>query len=130
MSSFSRGERVQNNLIANGLHILPAICYEIVFSNLVRDNFTEQSDILFTVSNDAWFGDSHGPHQHMQIARMRALELQRPLVRVTNNCVNPVLVWLILAQHALAHNLTGVEAAANGPSRHARKQIIKICQVA
>ena len=90
MSSFTRGERVQNNLIANGLHILPAICYEIVFSSFVRDNFTEQSDILFTVSNDAWFGDSHGPHQHMQIARMRAMELQRPLVRVTNNGITGV----------------------------------------
>ncbi|MDK2594870.1 apolipoprotein N-acyltransferase [Pseudoalteromonas obscura] len=90
MSSFSRGDAVQNNLVANGIHVLPAICYEIAFSELVRGNYTHASDILFTVSNDAWFGDSHGPHQHMQIARMRALELQRPLVRVTNNGISGV----------------------------------------
>ncbi|CAM3882009.1 MULTISPECIES: apolipoprotein N-acyltransferase [Pseudoalteromonas] len=90
MSSFSRGDKVQNNLRANGLNILPAICYEIAFADLVRGNYHNDSDILFTVSNDAWFGASHGPHQHMQIARMRALELQRPLIRVTNNGISGV----------------------------------------
>ncbi|MCF6437066.1 apolipoprotein N-acyltransferase [Pseudoalteromonas sp. MMG022] len=102
MSSFTRGERIQHNLIANDLHILPAICYEIAFSELVRDNFTERSDILFTVSNDAWFGDSHGPHQHMQIARMRALELQRPLIRATNNGVTGVYDPILEQQHTIA----------------------------
>ena len=89
-SSFTRGEEKQNNLVANGLNILPAICYEIAFTELVRGNYQATSDILFTVSNDAWFGDSHGPHQHMQIARMRSLELGLPLVRVTNNGISGV----------------------------------------
>ncbi|MDO6464144.1 apolipoprotein N-acyltransferase [Pseudoalteromonas carrageenovora] len=90
MSSFTHGDKVQNNLRANGFNLLPAICYEIVFADLVRGNYKSDSDLLFTVSNDAWFGDSIGPLQHMQIARMRALELQRPLVRVTNNGVSAV----------------------------------------
>ena len=90
MSSFTRGDRVQNNLRANGYNVLPAICYEIAFADLVRGNYKSSSDLLFTVSNDAWFGHSIGPLQHMQIARMRALELQRPLIRVTNNGVSAV----------------------------------------
>ncbi|MFY8349764.1 apolipoprotein N-acyltransferase [Pseudoalteromonas sp. SSM20] len=89
-SSFTRGEAKQANLVANGFNVLPAICYEIAFTDLVRGNYTENSDLLFTVSNDAWFGNSHGPHQHMQIARMRALELGLPLIRVTNNGISGV----------------------------------------
>lgn len=89
-SSFTRGEAKQANLVANGFNVLPAICYEIAFTDLVRGNYTTDSDLLFTVSNDAWFGNSHGPHQHMQIARMRALELGLPLVRVTNNGISGV----------------------------------------
>ena len=101
MSSFTRGDEVQNNLRANGLNILPAICYEIAFASLVRGNYRSESDILFTVSNDAWFGDSHGPHQHMQIARMRSLELQRPLIRVTNNGISAVYDPIAKSQLAM-----------------------------
>jgi apolipoprotein N-acyltransferase len=81
---------VQNNLIANDLNVLPLICFEIAFAEQLGANFTDETSLLLTVSNDAWFGDSHGPHQHMEIARMRALEFGRPLLRSTNNGVTAV----------------------------------------
>jgi len=83
-SSFTRGDYVQPNLLANGRNFLPLICFEIAFPHQLAANFTNDTDILLTVSNDAWFGNSHGPHQHMEIARMRAMEFGRPLIRATN----------------------------------------------
>ena len=91
MSSFSRGDYVQHNLIANNLNILPLLCFEIAFPHQLAANLTEETNLLLTVSNDAWFGDSHGPHQHMEIARMRALEFGRPLLRATNNGITAVV---------------------------------------
>ena len=91
MSSFSRGDYVQPNLVAKGVHFLPLICFEIAFPGQLAANFTSETDIILTVSNDAWFGDSHGPHQHLEIARMRALEFGRPVVRATNNGVTAVI---------------------------------------
>ncbi|GGK65596.1 apolipoprotein N-acyltransferase [Amphritea balenae] len=90
MSEFSLGDKDQAPLSVKGSQIAPFICYEIAYPELVRQN-SINSDLLLTVSNDTWFGQSIAPAQHMQIARMRALETGRWLIRSTNNGVTALV---------------------------------------
>ena len=90
MSSFSLGPADQPPLHSQGFALAPFICYEMVYPELVR-SAALRSDFLLTISNDAWFGDSLAPHQHLQMARMRALENGRQTLRGTNNGISALI---------------------------------------
>jgi apolipoprotein N-acyltransferase len=84
------GDANQPTLEAAGEKIAATICYEDVFG-AEQLKFLPDATLLVNVSNDAWFGDSIAPHQHLQIARMRAAEAGRYLLRATNTGVSAVI---------------------------------------
>lgn len=90
MSDFSRGERPRPLLRVGSRLAGASICYEDAFATEVAEALPE-AEFLINVSNDAWFGDSLAPHQHLEIARMRALETGRSLVRATSTGVSAVI---------------------------------------
>ncbi|GAB4359801.1 MAG: apolipoprotein N-acyltransferase [Gammaproteobacteria bacterium] len=90
MADFSPGADDQPPLKVKNLALGATICYEITRPPLVRSTLPEAA-LLVTVSNDAWFGDSLAPHQHLEIARMRARESGRPLLRATNTGISAII---------------------------------------
>ncbi len=79
----------QAPLVVHGQRVGASICYEDAFGSERR--LDEPSAFLVNVSNDAWFGDSIAPHQHLEIGRMRALELNRPMLRAANTGITALL---------------------------------------
>ncbi len=90
ISDFSPGNAGRPLLDVNGMALGVSICYEDAFGEEVIEALPE-AGILVNVSNDAWFGDSFAPHQHLQMARMRALESGRYLLRATNTGVSAII---------------------------------------
>lgn len=88
--NFSPGEDGQPAMLLAGQTIAGSICYEDVFSDIMLD-MAPGSSLLVNVSNDAWFGGSLAPHQHLQIARTRAAEVGRYMLRSTNNGISAVI---------------------------------------
>ena len=90
VADFSAGRPDQPLLRAAGYPMGSSICYEVIFGNAIATALPEAA-WLVNVSNDGWFGDSPAPHQHLEMARMRALETGRYLLRATNTGISAII---------------------------------------
>lgn len=70
---------------AMDLHFIPAICYESIFPELMTSLHDKNTNGIIMISNDSWFGNTRGPDEHLAIARMRSMEMQKPMIRITNS---------------------------------------------
>lgn len=87
---FSRGGKDQPPLPAAGLKLATTICYEDAYGSS-QLKVLRTADTLVNVTNDAWFGRSTARHQHFQIARMRAIEAGRFMIRAANDGISGVI---------------------------------------
>ena len=87
MSSFSRGDQFQPLLEVAGQPLATSICYEDAFGEEVIQSLP-RATLLLNGSNNAWYGSSWAPHQHLQISRMRSIETGRDLIRATTNGIS------------------------------------------
>jgi apolipoprotein N-acyltransferase len=90
VSDFSAGDSAVL-LPVRGHLLSTAICYEIVYPDLVRRSVLGGSELLTTITNDAWFGRTSAPHQHFAQASMRAIENGRYLVRSANTGISGIV---------------------------------------
>ncbi len=69
----------------------PLICYEVIFPDISYERPKPAARFLLNLTNDAWFGEGAGPHQHFALARMRAVERGVPLVRVAQTGISALI---------------------------------------
>lgn len=89
-SNLLPGDMLQPPLQLGNIKILTSICYEIAFPELIHTT-DKTINLLLTVTNDAWFGKSAAQSQHLQMAEMRALELKRPVLMVSNDGITAII---------------------------------------
>ncbi len=88
---FTPGVQVDPLRIPEGIALGVLICYETIFPELAQKRVEQGADILVNISNDAWFGRTAAPEQHLQLTAMRAVEQGRYIVRATNTGISSVI---------------------------------------
>jgi apolipoprotein N-acyltransferase len=108
VGSFSRGG-LRNVFTSNGHTFGAFICYEAVFADEVRHFAKNGAEVFVNISDDGWYGDTSAPWQHFNMARMRAIENRRWLIRATNSGVTAAVDPLgRVTQSAPRHVMTSL----------------------
>ena len=84
-NGFTSGEE-PSVLSIDNIRFLPLICYEIIFPKYAAQS--DDSDFILNLTNDSWFGDTAGPYQHLDQARLRAIETQKSVLRLSGNGIS------------------------------------------
>jgi apolipoprotein N-acyltransferase len=102
----------------------PLICYEVIFPHDVTDPAAPRPGWFVNITDDSWFGPWAGPHQHLLIAQVRAIEEGLPIARAANTGISAVIDPLGRLRAQLALNTTGVVDSplpmARAPTLYAR----------
>jgi apolipoprotein N-acyltransferase len=109
---FSAGDEMV--MLPVGTHrVSTAICYEVVYPSLIRDAVNHGSELLTTVTNDGWYGQSSAPYQHFEMAAMRAIEQGRYLARAANTGISGLIdpYGQVIARSAIFEQVGIVENA-------------------
>ncbi|TPQ35560.1 apolipoprotein N-acyltransferase [Cupriavidus pinatubonensis] len=94
LGDFRRGGLDQPPMPVRGIRVAPNICYEDLFGEEIAQTLRHQAEpanMMANLTNLAWFGDTIALDQHLQISRMRALEMRRPMLRATNTGMTAVV---------------------------------------
>ena len=102
--SFSRGSE-KSIFIYENLRILPLICYEIIFTEMIKND--KSKNLLVNISQDAWFGNTVGPYQHFAKAIFRAIESETFLIRSANQGLSSFIDNKGVVKKVLKPNETG-----------------------
>jgi apolipoprotein N-acyltransferase len=111
LGDFNRGPANPPSFPVKAARVAPNICYEDLFGEELARRFADPATaptVLANISNIGWFGDSMAIPQHLNISRLRSLELQRPMLRATNTGATAVIDHRGVVQAALAPFTVGV----------------------
>ena len=87
---FSSGEKLNFLELNNNVKVLPLICYEVIFPKITRLS-KYNYDLIVNITNDAWFGSSRGPYQHLALAKIRTIMEGKYMFRVANTGISTII---------------------------------------